>query len=153
MAQAAVRRALGEGDLRHEARLDPAGIPADLAVGIDERARLALEAGQALAELLQVRRVEAGSDAAAVVEILADIFAQQQGGEGAAFLVGKPVSADDELIVAGAFALQPGFRALREIGLVGALRHDAFETEPARFGKHFLAVPDDVIAVDNALRR
>ncbi|MEI9899988.1 MAG: hypothetical protein WDN31_07395 [Hyphomicrobium sp.] len=52
VAQNPILRALGKGDLRDEARLDPADVAADRARHIDERACLARELCKARAELV-----------------------------------------------------------------------------------------------------
>ena len=150
VAQPSVRRLLRIGDLCHETRLDPAGVTPDVAGSVDERARRPLQPRQALAEIVQQLGIEARPDAPAIVQLVADVLAQQQRGERAPLLVGSPVAADDELVVARALALEPALGALREIGLVGALRDDAFKAHVAGFGEHLVAVADDVLAVDDA---
>ena len=107
MAQQAVRRPLGEGDLRHELGLDPVRIAGDGARDVDERARLAPQLSKLRAEVVERGAVEAGADAAAIVQLAVLELAEQQRGERAALLVGDAVAADDELVAAEAFDLQP----------------------------------------------
>ena len=110
---------------------------ADGARDIDERATSCRRSLANLrAEVVERRAVEAGADAAAIVQLTAFELAEQQGSERAALLVGDAVAADDELLVAEAFALQPAQRAARHVRLVGLLGDDAFEAEPAGLGEN-----------------
>ena len=78
MAQASVCGPLRIGDLRHEARLHPAGVAADVAGSVDERARFPLQPRHALPQALEQRGVKARADSPAVMQVLADVLAKQQ---------------------------------------------------------------------------
>ncbi len=114
---------------------------------VDERRRLAPQLGELGAEVVQRRAVKAGADAPAIMQLAAFELAEQQGSERAALLVGDAVAADDELLVAEAFALQPAQRAARYVRLVQLLGDDAFKAEPARLGEDLGAEPGDILAV------
>src|SRR4051812_25627549 len=106
MAQQAVRRALGKGDLRHESWLHPTRIAGDVARSIDERAGLTAQLGEPRAEIIERIGIKARADAPAIVQFAALELAQQQRGECAALLVGDAIAADDELLVAEALYFQ-----------------------------------------------
>ena len=149
VTQIPIRRAFGIGDFGDEARLDPFRVPRGLPRRVRERRGLAGERPQLARDFGQTRLVEAGSDSAAVAQLPVFEFAEQQRGERPLFLGGGPPAADDEFVASRAFRLDPPRRAPRDIGLVGPLRHDAFEPHSAGLLQDFAPVADYVVAVED----
>ena len=149
VTQIAVRRAFGIGDFGDEARLDPFRVPRGLSRRVRERRGLAGERPQLACDFGQTRLVEAGSDAAAVAQLPVFEFAEQQRGKRPLFLGGGPPTADDEFIASRAFRLDPPRGAPRDIGLVGPLRHDAFEPHSAGLLQDLAPVADYMVAVQD----
>src|SRR5690606_6677069 len=82
MADAAFRRELGKGDLRHELRRQP-GDAARLGTFDFHRRALALERFELCCQLLESIAVEASADPALVDQLAAFMLRQRDRGEGA----------------------------------------------------------------------
>ncbi len=87
------------------------------------------------------------------MQLAAFELAEQQRRERPPLLVGDAVAADDELLVAEAFDLQPARRPARHVRLVGLLGDDAFEAEAAGLRENLVAMSDDVFAVADGVGR
>ena len=87
---------------------------------------------EALSQIQQQLRVEAGADLAGEDEVAAFVVADEQRAEpdARALRIGEP--ADDELLRRLAFHLQPVFRAAMLVGRAAALGDDAFPSFAAR---------------------
>src|SRR5689334_13119250 len=147
MAQDAVARLFGEGDLGDKVRLDPAGAATDWPGHILEGRSADLASPELLPERAQDGVIITGADAAFVDQTVLAEFADEEGCEAAPLFVGWPIAADDELRSPETFALDPGRRASRHIGTRPVLGHQAFDAEPAGFGENLVALPFDMIAV------
>src|SRR5262245_60041123 len=118
MAQMAIRRGFHVGDLHNDLRGDPDRPVPGLGGRFEERtgsAPQAFKPGQQRGEgvLFEARADPAAIDQLAVLEL-----AEQEGAEGAAGLVRQAVAANDEFILADAFALDPEAAAARAISSV-----------------------------------
>src|SRR5215211_6847378 len=139
MAEAAVARPLGEGDLRDQLGLDPVGVARDR-MDVGERAVLALELAQPSAEAVERRAVEAGADLARVAQRAVLVVPDQQRAEVGAGALRRREAADHELLLGVALQLQPIARAARAVGAVGTLGDEVLEPVPAGLAEEPLAV-------------
>ena len=112
------------------------------------------ESLEPLVQLDQLRRIEAGADAAGVAQLaLRVIIADEQRAKTLAAAFGIGVADHDELLAIAAFDLEPAAASPRPVGLGPPLRDDAFQLEAARLAQERRAAADLVIAVaQHALR-
>ena len=143
MAQHAVGRDFGKGDLGDELRFDPVRAAHRRARRLDGR-RLALEPVEPLAQIEHRVGIEAGADLAGIDEPVGTVHAEQQRAE-AALLVARRPADDHEFLPLGALDLQPGPGAPAAIGRVGPLRDDAFIALAAHRLEQLLAAADDML--------
>ena len=78
--------------------------------------------------------------------------AEQERGERLALHVRPAIAADDEFLAAQAFDLEPVLAAPGDVGPVGPLGHDAFESCRAGLRKELLARALHVIGIDEKVR-
>src|SRR5439155_8134195 len=110
----------------------------------------------ALAQLAEDIRnhchAEAGSDLAGIAQVAALVDRQEQGAQRARLAVARAPADDDELLALHAFDLQPVPAAAADIRSIGALGDDAFLAGLAHGIEQFLALPDDMIGVEDQRR-
>ncbi len=142
----AVAGPLAEAHLGHELGLHP--MRARGAGGArGERARLLLEARQALLEIAEHPVVESGPDLADVHETPALVDAAEQRADADPRAFGLGVATDHDLLLLETLDLEPLWAARAAVRRVAFLRHDAFQAELARVREEVGARTDDVIAV------
>src|SRR6185369_4482650 len=148
MAQASVRRPFAERDLRHELRRHPVHAGFRRRRGIECRFA-GLEPRETLLQRAQGKLVEARADLTRIAQRAATrlVHAEQQRTETRPRAGRVRVTDDDELLPLQTLHLQPTARALLAIWVVGALRDDAFEPEPAYLAQKDVAAFFDVLAV------
>ena len=152
MPQPAVTRPLGKGDLRDKLRLEPHRALALLARHLIEGRARTLERLELLREPFEVRRIETGADLAGIGKRAVLEGAEQERGERLALHVRPAIAADHEFLATQAFDLEPVLAAPGDVGPVGPLGHDAFESCRAGLRKELLARALHVVGIDEKVR-